>query len=101
MDYSKEIERLDRKAAASREFMPVDRSKRYRLKNPQKTKAHDAVNSAVKRGKLVRPTDCSECANPTGRIEAHHDDYSQLLMVRWVCVKCHKLIHRLCKNTLA
>jgi len=64
----------------------------YRAKFPKKYKAHSMVSNAVRSGKIVKPSECSECCQP-GHIEAHHDDYEKPLEVRWLCAACHKQWH--------
>jgi len=41
-------------------------------------KAHHAVELALKRGALSRPTQCERCCQ-TRRVHAHHPDYSKPL----------------------
>lgn len=52
-----------------------------------------AVNNAVRDRRLVKPDTCSVCGRKPGRIEGHHDDYSQPLSVRWLCTRCHRRWH--------
>lgn len=59
--------------------------------------ARAAVIRAIKRGSLVRPKRCSSCRQ-TGRIEAHHDDYSRPLDIKWLCPVCHAQHDRICRN---
>lgn len=64
---------------------------RYRQKYPEKAKANIAVGNAVKSGALVKqPCEVCGCAN----VEAHHDDYSKPLDVKWLCDAHHKERHR-------
>ncbi len=65
--------------------------KRWIERNPEKRKAHDAVAYAVRSGKLVRQP-CEVCG-ATGRIHAHHDDYTKPLEVRWLCRNHHAEKH--------
>jgi hypothetical protein len=50
-----------------------------------------ATNAAIRSGKLVRGL-CEVCG--AAKPEAHHDDYSKPLDVRWLCSKHHKQLHR-------
>jgi len=52
--------------------------------------AHQAVYRAIKRGILIRPSECSQCGGSESRIEASHDDYSRPLDVTFLCVRCHR-----------
>lgn len=67
-------------------------TKRYRGKNPLKKLAHDAVGYAIRTGKLERKP-CEKCGNP--KSQGHHEDYSKLLDVKWLCASCHKKEHRI------
>lgn len=60
----------------------------YRGKYPERNTANQTVTYAVKKGVLRKPKVCEECGG-TGRIEAHHSDYSQPLLVQWLCKSCH------------
>lgn len=55
-------------------------------------RAMAAVNAALTLGQLRRGP-CEECGRVDGRIEGHHDDYSQVLSVRWLCRRHHALLH--------
>lgn len=57
----------------------------------EKTRAHKTVGNAVKSGKLEK-LPCEECGDV--KSEAHHDDYSKPLDVRWLCRKCHRKHHK-------
>ena len=71
-----------------------ERMDRYRTKKENQLKdiARSAVIKAVNRGKLFRPEECSECKNKCVP-QAHHDDYSKPLQVRWLCRGCHMNFH--------
>ncbi len=68
----------------------TSRQERWRERNPQKHWAHSALRSGMKRGLVVRKP-CEVCGDP--KAEAHHDDYSRPLKVRWLCRKHHKEHH--------
>lgn len=67
-------------------------NKKYHSKPSTKKKhyAHGAVAQAIKMGRL-KPAEFCECgAQPT---EAHHENYSKPLLVKWLCRNCHKALH--------
>lgn len=72
----------------------ADRARGYRATSLEKVRARKAIHYAVRDGRLERgecvfgPEGCS------GRIEAHHADYSKLLEVEWVCQHHHGRFHR-------
>ncbi len=72
----------------------LESNRKYRQRNPQKTSAHNAVNNALRDGKIVRPDSCSDCGLATRDLEAHHEDYSRPLDVKWLCTRCHGKRHR-------
>lgn len=53
-----------------------------------KQKARLAVYYAVRKGKIVKPKECSQCHKPK-KIEGHHVDYLKPLEVIWTCKQCH------------
>ena len=65
----------------------------YHKRYPMAYAAHFVTRNAVRDGKLIPETFCSVC-NSTEKIEAHHDDYTKPLDVRWLCDKCHRAWHR-------
>lgn len=64
--------------------------KKYIRENQFKRAAHVAVGNALRDGKLTKQC-CEVCSNP--RAEAHHDDYTKPLEVRWLCSTHHKARH--------
>ena len=67
----------------------------YRVNNPEKKNAHQAVQTAIRNGSLIKQP-CVVCAS-TKRIHAHHDDYSQKLDVTWLCHTHHIERHAMLK----
>lgn len=67
------------------------RAKAQWQREPDRVRARVAVYSAIKRGKLTRGP-CEECGT-TQFVQAHHDDYTRPLDVRWLCAKHHKRLH--------
>lgn len=66
------------------------RQKKYLSDNPEKYAAHLAVQRAIRAGRLVKKP-CENCG--VENAEAHHDDYSDQLGVKWLCHKCHMALH--------
>lgn len=67
---------------------------RYHESDDMKIKhsARNKVYRAIKSGKLVKATECSQCGS-IHRIQAHHIDYSKPLEVVWLCRTCHTNEH--------
>ncbi len=64
--------------------------RRRRKRSPEKQRAHDAVHNAIKRGELIRGS-CEVCGAESA--QAHHEDYSKQLDVRWLCFRHHREVH--------
>lgn len=62
----------------------------YRQAHKQQLTAHDKVAYALKTGRMVRQR-CEICGEPNAN--AHHEDYSKPLDVRWLCSKHHSQLH--------
>jgi hypothetical protein len=54
------------------------------------TQARSRIAMAIANGTLTRQP-CEECGEPRG--EAHHEDYSKPMDVRWLCRKHHMRLH--------
>lgn len=88
--------RARHKAYAETEKGKESRSRatqKYIERNPLKRAAHIIVGNAVRDGKIVNPGVYETCGSVV-KIEAHHDDYTKPLEVRWMCQMCHKQWHR-------
>jgi hypothetical protein len=95
-NYQKEYHRKYRKLNAEKfrkYWRDFQKSKYYEYK--VKIKARDELHHAVKTGDIVKPKICKLCPNTT--VQAHHPDYSKPLKVIWLCLSCHRKIHRLIK----
>lgn len=64
-------------------FSPAERERRK--------KAREIFNHYMRDKKIDRKP-CEECGSE--KAEAHHDDYSKPLEVRWLCFKCHRQWHK-------
>jgi len=60
-------------------------------RNYEKKIAHNKTRNAIRDGKLKKES-CEVCGSK--KVEAHHDDYSKPLEVRWLCKKHHMEHHR-------
>jgi len=67
----------------------LERNRENNAKYPLKKQAHQIATRAIKKGEIVRQP-CEECGS---KAEAHHDDYSKPLAVRWLCVLHHRRWH--------
>jgi hypothetical protein len=63
---------------------------KWKLENPEKVKAHNAVHRAIKSGRLIKKP-CVVCGDTNS--QGHHEDYSKSLDVVWLCDKHHKAAH--------
>lgn len=63
-------------------------------RNPEKRAAQIAVGNALRDGRLVKGSCLRESAECSGKIEAHHPDYSKPLDVVWACTKHHDDLDR-------
>ncbi|WP_217678409.1 hypothetical protein [Falsochrobactrum tianjinense] len=66
------------------------RQANWRRANAEKYKAHLAVQRALSSGELIKPP-CEVCGDV--QVDAHHDDYSKPLSVRWLCRQHHTRLH--------
>lgn len=66
-----------------------------RRRYPEKLKARQCVQDAVKSGKLQKPSKCESCNRefPKKKLQGHHADYSKPLDVKWLCTDCHFTEH--------
>jgi len=62
---------------------------------PDRAKAQNKAQNAVRDKKMVRVTHCENCGQMPKRIEKHHPDYSQPLSVMWLCKPCHSVADRI------
>lgn len=69
-----------------RKAQAAEWQKERRKREPQKYKARSAVGNALRDGRLTK----SPCACGATKVQAHHDDYSKPLDVKWECFKCHR-----------
>jgi hypothetical protein len=99
--YDKKRANIPKRVAARKEYEKTNEGKTahkkameaYGKKYPYKSIAHNAVNNAVRDGKMVVPKNCESCG-AIQPLHGHHDDYSKPYEVRWICQFCHSTWHR-------
>jgi len=64
--------------------------RRHRERHPERSRARALTHKAIAAGTLRRMP-CEVCGSM--RVQAHHDDYSKPLDVRWLCFAHHMEVH--------
>jgi hypothetical protein len=89
LDYYRQYD-VDRFSTPERKAWLSERQRRYRAANPIKNAARAAVAKAISSGCLTKMP-CEVCGSTD--TDAHHDDYSMPLSVRWLCRVHHLIEH--------
>lgn len=76
-----------RSKTAKRKACVAAVQRKRRIMDRAKYQARAAVGNALRDGKLFRQP-CEACG--ATQTQAHHDDYSKPLDVRWLCFRCHR-----------
>jgi len=71
----------------------IAQTAKWKEQNKEKRVAHKAVEKAINSGLLIKPTRCQVCNVEPKRLDGHHEDYTKLLEVQWLCRSCHILAH--------
>lgn len=71
----------------------VSRQRADQILNRPARHARQAVQTAIKSGRMVKPKTCERCSKGRRPIQAHHSDYTKRLEVQWLCRKCHGIVH--------
>jgi hypothetical protein len=72
-----------------------DRIRQYnRHRTVIQFRAHLAVQRALQKGTLMKPSICEDCKETVQSLHGHHEDYTQQLNVVWLCNRCHRKRHR-------
>lgn len=74
---------------AERKLLVSSYQNKYRKVHPEKYKARNTLNNALRDGKVFK----KHCLCGSEKVQAHHADYSKPLEVTWVCFACHRLLH--------
>jgi len=93
---------LEQERDRSRKYTKTENGKINSLKHtylsikryPEKYKAHYIVSYEIQKGSLKKQP-CEVCGEII--VQAHHDDYSKPLEVRWLCPKHHRMLHKIQK----
>jgi len=84
---------MARESTTEGKVRKLDRTHRWREKNPKRYRAHNALNNAVRDGKIEK-TSCTRCG-AGDKVHGHHEDYDEPLIVTWLCATCHGVEHRM------
>lgn len=93
------LNEIDRKRRGEPSRIATTKASRLKEQaaHPEKFRARDAVNNAVKEGRLVPWPKCAmpdcEC-----KAQAHHPDYGAPLDVVWLCASHHREAHKMGKK---
>lgn len=87
IDYYREYDRK-RFQEPERKKKSADSVLRDRKKHPDRYKARYTVHNAIRDKKLIKPKECEICGK-VAALTAHHVDYSDPLLVVWLCWACH------------
>ncbi len=99
--YEKSRMNLDHRVKARKDYIKTESGKKSRKKStdnfrtthPIQYAANTILGNAIRDGKIIRPTLCSNCkieCIPDG----HHCDYAYPLDVMWLCRQCHNDWHK-------
>lgn len=69
--------------------------------DPLKYKCRYILKNAVGRGKIDKPKSCEKCMKKPEKsslLHAHHLDYTQPFLIKWLCRDCHIEEHRSLKK---
>ncbi|MDH0157315.1 hypothetical protein [Stutzerimonas stutzeri] len=101
-EYERSRNNLPHRVEARNQYLQTERGRErsnaakraYIKRNPEKRAAHNALESAIRSGKVWK----SPCCMAPGcfsqdRLHAHHSDYEKPLSVVWLCNSCHTTLH--------
>ena len=101
-EYDKKRDQLPHRIEMKKKYSQTEAGKESCRKSKQKWQddnlikraASTIIGNAIRDGKIIKPSSCSEC-NVTGvRVHGHHDNYAYPMTVRWLCSKCHTAYHK-------
>jgi hypothetical protein len=62
----------------------------WRTRYPDRKRASEMVNNAVRDGRMQKPETCDFCHERV-EVSGHHWDYGQPYVVSWLCDRCHRI----------
>lgn len=101
---SRNFSRNNRDAIRERNAAAMTEEKRQKRNEDARSKYHSMTDEQRIRRKAraklfyflsegrIKKLPCEVCGNQ--EVEAHHDDYSKPLEVKWLCIKHHGVVHR-------
>jgi hypothetical protein len=101
LEYEKKRALLPHRVEARKIYASTERGKEVNKKShrrsaekyPERVLARTKLNNAIRSGKIQRPNKCSVCMT-VGKIQAHHDNYNEPFVVKWLCTSCHRKEHK-------
>jgi hypothetical protein len=85
----------DRAALPHRIALRKHVSEEWAKKFPERKKAQQAANNALRDGRMGAVDFCEGCGSTSRRCEKHHPDYSRPLLVVWLCKPCHAIADKI------
>lgn len=70
-------------------------SAQWKRDNPERARAVQAANNAVRNRQIERPDVCEGCGGTDRPVQKHHPDYSKPLLVVWFCKPCHAIADKI------
>jgi hypothetical protein len=97
--YFQEYEK-NRQLLPERRKSQVESKKGWNKRNPEKRRCINMVGDRVYRKKIIKPIFCQKCGVIPKRMEGHHDDYKKPFDIKWLCLECHRKIHKSKRRSL-
>lgn len=67
-------------------------NRRFFERHPERVEFYKKYYTAIRKGILVRPNECSICGEKVKTV-GHHFNYEDPLKVTWMCAPCHHAVH--------
>jgi len=89
-EWGREYDKLRNQTPKRKKWL-IEYQRKRRLKFPNKDKAKQKLNNAIRDGRIKRRK-CKLCDYKI--VQGHHPDYSKPLKVIWLCPEHHRKIHK-------